>query len=346
VVSGVGERRLARTPQEEILCGLFAEVLGRPAVSVVDNFFELGGHSLLAMRLISRVRASLDVEIPIRVLFEAPTVAGLAARLGQVPAGRSDFEVLLPIRPEGSLPPLFCIHPALGLSWAYSRLIGNIPSYHPIYGLQSRCLTRRKMLARNVDEMAVDYLEVIRTIQPNGPYNLLGWSFGGLVAHAMATRLQSLDEEVSLLALLDSYPPGHGSWLNRYNEDNEAELLSATTNVMLEGLGRGAHPTLPLAEHDYEAVKHACGNNIRIAGTFSPGRFEGDVLLFVAARVAEPPVASWEPYIDGRIRVHELDCTHDAIMDARPAEKIGKVLARELGKQQPVKQSLVRWRTK
>ena len=206
-VGGGGLRRGPRTPREEILCALFGEVLGLPAVGVEDNFFELGGHSLLATRLISRIRGSLDVEVAIRVLFEAPTVAALAGRLGEGQATRSDLEVLLPIRPEGTLRPLFCVHPVAGLSWSYSRFIGHIPSGHPIYGLQARNLMQPETPPRDIERMAADYLRAIREIQSTGPYNLLGWSFGGLVAHAMATQLQSMSEEVSLLALLDSYPP-------------------------------------------------------------------------------------------------------------------------------------------
>src|SRR5207344_1558020 len=92
------------------------------------------------------------------------------------------------------------------LSLPYSRLISHIPSDHPIFGLQSHSLGQQGPAPDTVEDAAAEYLSIIRQVQPVGPYNLLGWSFGGLVAHAMATQLQSEGEEVALLALLDSYP--------------------------------------------------------------------------------------------------------------------------------------------
>ncbi len=105
-----------RTPQEEILCDLFMEVLHLPRVGIDDRFFDLGGHSLLAVQLMSRIREALGVELSIGNLFEAPTVAGLAERL-EMGSSQSALDVLLPLRTSGDKPPLFCVHPAGGLSW-------------------------------------------------------------------------------------------------------------------------------------------------------------------------------------------------------------------------------------
>ena len=330
----VHTRRAPRTPQEEILCGLFAEILGVARVGIDDNFFDLGGHSLLAIRLISRIRASMDAAISIRSLFEAPTVEQLAKRLIRGRPALSDFEALLPIRPSGTKLPLFCIHDAGGFSWPYSKLIRHIPADHPIYGLQARNLTQRAMRPRSIDEMAEDYVGLIRRVQPSGPYNLLGWSFGGLVAHAVATQLQSAGEEVALLALLDSYPVQHESLQAAFDDDENPSGQVAINPIMnlLDVLRREGLSTLK--EHHYEAIMDTFKNNTRLMKTFSPQRFRGAMSLFVATvSEAKPPADAWRRHVTGEIKVYPVDCAHDNMMDPGPAERIGTTIAAELGTQ-------------
>jgi nonribosomal peptide synthetase DhbF len=239
------------------------------------------------------------------------------------------------------MPPLFCIHHAGGFSWPYSRLIRHIPSDRPIYGLQARNLVQRDMLPHTLEEMAEDYLALIREVQPVGPYNLLGWSFGGLVAHAIATRLQSEGEEVALLALLDSYPCDRKIAMPDLDEEHDREVLFAgaadnTIRKMLDTLRREGHVLSTLNEHHFEAITDAYENNVRLMRAYAPKRFYGDVLLFVATGETKPPSEIWTPYVSGEIKVHRIDCGHDDMMEPLPAAKIGGVLARELDNQQPL----------
>ncbi|MCC6775919.1 MAG: alpha/beta fold hydrolase, partial [Hyphomicrobiales bacterium] len=310
-----------------------------------ESFFELGGHSLLATRLISRVRATLDVELAIRSLFEAPTVEKLIEHINRGQPSRSPLEVLLPLRTGGQLAPLFCIHPGGGLSWSYAGFLRHLPTARPIYGLQARGVVQPELAPQSVEEMAADYLQQIRAVQPTGPYHLLGWSFGGLVAHAIATQLQASGQRVALLALLDSYPV-HGS-AKLQKEVDDAKLLADQLRALgyyhgdaplsassaLSILRREGDILSNLEEQQVAAIIDVMRASSRLAHAFVPGRYDGDLTLFTATRGEDvPEPQAWIPYASGRIVVHEIDCEHAEMTRPIPLARIGSLLAALLDK--------------
>ncbi|MEU8048202.1 amino acid adenylation domain-containing protein [Micromonospora echinofusca] len=304
--------RAPRDHRETVLCGLFADLLGLPEVGIDDDFFSLGGHSLLVARLMGRVRAEFGVEISIRTVFEAPTVARLAPALA-TDTGDGSTEVLLPLRTRGSGPPLFCVAPATGLAWSYAALLAGLPD-RPVYGLQSVAAGG----CASVAELAADHVRRIREVQPDGPYHLLGASFGGLVAHEMAMQLTESGESVALLALLDSYPVP-AAWRELPPPGERDAAAAVLGQAALGGLDE---PGRRLA---YDAF----ARNSRLIADWTPRRLTGDVLLVEATAGKTPDwpgPASWEPHVDGRIDVHRLDCTHDGMLAAGPLARVGAVI--------------------
>ncbi|HEX2202328.1 MAG TPA: amino acid adenylation domain-containing protein [Longimicrobium sp.] len=196
-----------RSPLEARLAELFREVLGTDRVGVHDDFFELGGHSVLALRLLAKVRETLGRDLPLAALLRAPTVEGVARALSG--AGAGVRLPLVPLQPEGALPPLYLAHPGGGHVVCYHPLAEALAPEQPLHALQARGLEPGETTLGSVEEMAAHYAAALRRHRPGGPYHLGGWSYGGIVAYEMARQLRAAGHEVGLLALLDTAVP-HG----------------------------------------------------------------------------------------------------------------------------------------
>ncbi|HEU4730404.1 MAG TPA: thioesterase domain-containing protein, partial [Kofleriaceae bacterium] len=198
-----------RTDTEQALVDCFHDVFRTGGIGIDDDFFALGGDSLLGLRLTAQIDRRLGRAVALKDLVEAPTVRALARRLGHdaLPPGPSGSLVTLHAGSRGA--PVFFLHAVGGHVVFYRELARAIDPGRTCYGLEARGLADPARCDRSVEDMAAHYLERIRSIQPRGPYLLIGASFGGVLAYEIGRRLSLDGHAVPLCALLDSPGPGY-----------------------------------------------------------------------------------------------------------------------------------------
>ena len=237
----------ARNQLELNLVQIWSKVLKIDKISVHDNFFDLGGHSLLAPYLITQIKEQLGKEIAVTTIFQNPTIEQLATII-QTDADSSNQSCLVPIQPQGSKPPFFCVPGAGGRPFYFYHLGRYLGKDQPFYSFENDLYQQFGEITR-IEDIASIYLKAMQDLQPQGPYFLGGHSYGGNVAFEMAQQLVNQGQQVALLAIIDSSAPtykdkqilldyinwDHARWLAEVSKGIEV-YLDKTIDISYETL--------------------------------------------------------------------------------------------------------------
>lgn len=349
-----GAPQPAMSSLEAQIAEVWQGLLGRAKLAPDSDFFAMGGASLQAIQACTRLGLRLQREVPVSWLFAHPTIAELAKALlspvAHHPPPASAGQELAPLLPiqrpdhsqgkaQGTSPLLLCIHPAEGLSWCYFGLCRHLPGTE-IWGIQSPGMTGEAFT--RIEDLIDSYVALVRRVRPHGPYHLLGWSSGGGLAQAMATRLQAEGETVSLLAMMDAYPADIWEGKPDATEQDALEALldvvgasavdpqgqRLSVQAMRAVLGQAGSPLAMLDEALRERLSRNALDGMRLYRSLRHQPFQGGLLFFKAVvRPAHAPlVENWAPHVKGPIDIIDIDSNHNGMSQPAPLAAIGRVL--------------------
>jgi len=321
-----------RNEAEKKMARLWAQVLGREAVGVRDNFFDLGGHSLLALRLTGRIEKEFGRKLTLTALIQAPTVEQMV-RL--VEATDERWSPLVALQPSGEKPPLFFVHGLGGTVMRFHALARNMPRQQPFLCFQAQGIDGNLPVLDQVEPMADLYCQHMRQAQPEGPYYLGGYSFGGLVALEMARRLVAAGQQIGLLALVDTYLVGqqsNSSLLSRFfSLSTEQKLAYIKKRATRYGRGIKRRVDALSLPAPVKAVREACAVAEQ---KYRPSVFSGAVTLFRASEKAlrglENGNNGWKHYAAGGFEVLEIDGDHGNILNEPNVRQLAAAICARL----------------
>ncbi len=317
-------------PRNEIeikLTKIWEKVLDVSPIGINDNFFDLGGHSLLMITLLSQINKIFSKNLELTTLFQAPTIATLAQHL------QGDFiydlpASIIPMQPKGSRMPFFCVAGAGGGVHWFNELAKELAPEQPFYALETMALEPLPHYENKnrSQAQAIEFAKVIRQVQPQGPYHIGGYSYGGIVAHEMACHLQSLGEKVNLLVFLDSWnpivsTPFHIQLLrwSRYFYRLPLKFKFPFLRTEIKRLLSLIYKRFLLIFYGHQAIsklKRMDTNELRYSPSFY--KSEGRVVLFRSSGMSiiapKDKNYGWQDIIDGKIDVYSIPGNHYEIL--------------------------------
>ena len=331
---------------QQVIIDLWQSVLGIDPIGIHDDFFELGGDSLVATQAAARLIEKFpDAGLSSNTILTAPSVAQLSAFIetarqkDSLATDESAANVLVMLQKgmKGKYP-FFLIHPIGGHVYYYRDLAQALDMERPVYGIQAQGVDGKHQALTTVEEMAEQYLSAIRSIQPRGPYLLGGASFGGMIAFEIAQLLQGQDEDIALLAMMDTpssgkLPPAMDNnidimlYLMNMGDEKlsvsrkELELMSEKEQLEFF-LNHGKTASRLLPETTREQLSHylqVFKVNLQAMFAYEPEPYNGNICYFLAQsrdrfNPAEPD-AGWRELVKNKINVVAVKGDHISIME-------------------------------
>jgi acyl-coenzyme A synthetase/AMP-(fatty) acid ligase/thioesterase domain-containing protein/acyl carrier protein len=333
-------------PAEEIIAAIWRRVLGREDIGRGDDFFDFGGDSLMTLELMFAIEGVFGRSLPVTLIYDAPTIASLAAALASETA--PSFSPLVKIK-DGEGAPLFIVHGVGGNVMELFALGRRIPA--PVYALQARGLDGREPPNRTIPAMAADYLAAIREAHPEGPVHLAGYSAGGLIAFEMARMLAAEDVPPSSLTLIDTQTNARqwplSIWLRFLFRRGLSHLgtawnlapAAATRHLGAAALSFGRRilwrltqaepPTEPAPVRIPPALRTVYEATLSAAAAYKPVKYDNEINLILAettdARMV-PPETIWARYAS-RLTVRRSTGDHRAMVQGAHAARTAALLS-------------------
>ncbi len=352
------ETRRITLPSDETerrLLACWESVFGQKPISVCDDFFELGGDSLLAAALFARIEAAFCQTLPPDTLLEHPT-ARLLAKLLRTPSNSHALGSAVRVYAGLSQPPLFCLPGIGGHVLAFHELARQLRTRRAVYGLRPAGLEGESEPHGSIDSMARHAIDQMRRIQPDGPYALVGYSLGGVVAFEMARQLSNNGQKIAILALLDSrlWSPGtplslpqrlqlHGHNLYHSTMRGRWDYICERVRILAARLRRlSFYPSdddVILGLRLSAASKRVARQHWRAWRDYRPGNYDGDLSLFVARRHAgmpeldgRDPTFGWSHKTSGSVDVTRMNATHSEMLSTGNSTILASAIEAQLAR--------------